>query len=114
MLDISFSELLLCFLVALVVLGPEKLPRVARGSLVLREDSARELVEERDVRSVVVGVARLATQRGRGRRAARPRAAAARAARLEHPRDGRAHLVCAARARGRARGAQVLARARVA
>ncbi len=31
MLDISFSELLLCFLVALVVLGPEKLPRVARG-----------------------------------------------------------------------------------
>lgn len=31
MLDISFSELLMCFLVALVVLGPEKLPRVARG-----------------------------------------------------------------------------------
>ncbi|MCX7060259.1 MAG: Sec-independent protein translocase protein TatB [Nevskia sp.] len=31
MLDISFSELLVCFLVALVVLGPEKLPRVARG-----------------------------------------------------------------------------------
>lgn len=31
MLDFSFSELLMCFLVALVVLGPEKLPRVARG-----------------------------------------------------------------------------------
>jgi len=31
MLDISFSELLVCFLVALVVLGPEKLPRVARS-----------------------------------------------------------------------------------
>lgn len=31
MLDISFSELLLCFLVALVVLGPERLPGLARG-----------------------------------------------------------------------------------
>jgi sec-independent protein translocase protein TatB len=31
MLDISFSELLLCFVVALVVLGPERLPRVARA-----------------------------------------------------------------------------------
>lgn len=30
MFDIGFSELLLCFLVALVVLGPEKLPKLAR------------------------------------------------------------------------------------
>lgn len=30
MFDIGFSELLLCFLVALVVLGPERLPKVAR------------------------------------------------------------------------------------
>lgn len=30
MLDISFSELALCFLVALVVLGPEKMPVIAR------------------------------------------------------------------------------------
>ncbi|MGH8445956.1 MAG: Sec-independent protein translocase protein TatB [Solimonas sp.] len=30
MFDIGFSELLVCFLVALVVLGPEKLPKVAR------------------------------------------------------------------------------------
>jgi sec-independent protein translocase protein TatB len=29
-LDFSFSELLLCFVVALVVLGPERLPAVAR------------------------------------------------------------------------------------
>ncbi len=31
MLDISFSELAVCFLVALVVLGPERLPGVARA-----------------------------------------------------------------------------------
>jgi sec-independent protein translocase protein TatB len=31
MFDISFSELLLCFLVALVVLGPERMPGLARG-----------------------------------------------------------------------------------
>lgn len=30
MFDVGFSELLLCFIVALVVLGPEKLPRLAR------------------------------------------------------------------------------------
>lgn len=30
MFDIGFSELLLCFIVALVVLGPERLPKVAR------------------------------------------------------------------------------------
>ena len=30
MLDISFSELLICFVVALVVLGPEKVPRLVR------------------------------------------------------------------------------------
>ena len=30
MFDISFGELALCFLVALVVLGPERLPKVAR------------------------------------------------------------------------------------
>ena len=30
MFDISFSELALCFVVALVVLGPERLPKVAR------------------------------------------------------------------------------------
>ncbi|MGQ0701075.1 MAG: Sec-independent protein translocase protein TatB [Panacagrimonas sp.] len=30
MFDISFTELALCFLVALVVLGPEKLPKLAR------------------------------------------------------------------------------------
>ena len=30
MFDVGFSELVLCFLVALVVLGPEKLPAVAR------------------------------------------------------------------------------------
>lgn len=31
MLDIGFSELLLCFIVALIVLGPERLPAAARG-----------------------------------------------------------------------------------
>jgi sec-independent protein translocase protein TatB len=31
MFDFSFSELLLCFVVALVVLGPERLPGIARG-----------------------------------------------------------------------------------
>ncbi len=31
MLDFSFSELLICFLVALVVLGPDRLPGVARA-----------------------------------------------------------------------------------
>ncbi|MBI3171399.1 MAG: twin-arginine translocase subunit TatB, partial [Hydrocarboniphaga effusa] len=30
MFEIGFSELLLCFVVALVVLGPQKLPVVAR------------------------------------------------------------------------------------
>ena len=30
MFDVGFSELLLCFIVALVVLGPQKLPAVAR------------------------------------------------------------------------------------
>lgn len=30
MFDVGFSELLLCFVVALVVLGPERLPKVAR------------------------------------------------------------------------------------
>lgn len=30
MFDISFAELALCFIVALVVLGPERLPKVAR------------------------------------------------------------------------------------
>lgn len=30
MFDISFGEMALCFIVALVVLGPEKLPRIAR------------------------------------------------------------------------------------
>jgi sec-independent protein translocase protein TatB len=30
MFDIGFSELALCFIVALVVLGPERLPKVAR------------------------------------------------------------------------------------
>jgi sec-independent protein translocase protein TatB len=30
MFDIGFSELLICFIIALVVLGPEKLPGVAR------------------------------------------------------------------------------------
>lgn len=30
MFDISFGELALCFVVALVVLGPERLPKVAR------------------------------------------------------------------------------------
>ncbi|MGH8441664.1 MAG: Sec-independent protein translocase protein TatB [Nevskiaceae bacterium] len=31
MFEIGFSELLLCFIVALVVLGPRKLPAVARA-----------------------------------------------------------------------------------
>lgn len=31
MFDISFSELAMCFVVALVVLGPEKLPKLARS-----------------------------------------------------------------------------------
>lgn len=31
MLDFSFTEIALCLLIALVVLGPEKLPRAARG-----------------------------------------------------------------------------------
>lgn len=30
MFDVGFTELLLCFVVALVVLGPEKLPQLAR------------------------------------------------------------------------------------
>ena len=30
MFDVGFSELLLCFVVALIVLGPQKLPAVAR------------------------------------------------------------------------------------
>lgn len=30
MLDISFAELLVCMVVALIVLGPEKLPKLAR------------------------------------------------------------------------------------
>ena len=30
MFDVGFAELVLCFLVALVVLGPQKLPAVAR------------------------------------------------------------------------------------
>ncbi|MCI0749806.1 MAG: Sec-independent protein translocase protein TatB [Nevskiales bacterium] len=30
MFDVSFTELVLCFVVALVVLGPQKLPAVAR------------------------------------------------------------------------------------
>lgn len=30
MFDVGFSELLLCFIVALVVLGPEKLPKLTR------------------------------------------------------------------------------------
>jgi sec-independent protein translocase protein TatB len=29
--DVGFSELLLCFIVALVVIGPQKLPAVARA-----------------------------------------------------------------------------------
>ena len=31
MFDVGFSELVVCFLVALVVLGPQKLPAVARA-----------------------------------------------------------------------------------
>ncbi len=31
MFEISFSEILVCFIVALVVLGPERLPGVARA-----------------------------------------------------------------------------------
>lgn len=31
MFDIGFSELVLCFVVALIVLGPERLPAVARS-----------------------------------------------------------------------------------
>ena len=30
MFDVGFAELLLCFVVALVVLGPQKLPELAR------------------------------------------------------------------------------------
>lgn len=30
MFDVGFSELLVCFLIALVVLGPERLPKLAR------------------------------------------------------------------------------------
>ncbi|MEQ1439240.1 Sec-independent protein translocase protein TatB [Fontimonas sp. SYSU GA230001] len=30
MFDVGFTELMLCFVVALVVLGPEKLPQLAR------------------------------------------------------------------------------------
>lgn len=30
MFDVGFSELLVCFIVALVVLGPERLPKLAR------------------------------------------------------------------------------------
>lgn len=31
MFDVGFSELVLCFVVALIVLGPERLPAVARA-----------------------------------------------------------------------------------
>jgi len=31
MFDVSFGELVLCFVVALIVLGPQKLPAVARA-----------------------------------------------------------------------------------
>lgn len=31
MFDIGFGELFLCFLIALIVLGPERLPKVARS-----------------------------------------------------------------------------------
>lgn len=31
MFDIGFSELFLCFVIALIVLGPERLPKVARS-----------------------------------------------------------------------------------
>ena len=31
MFDVGFSELLICFIVALIVLGPEKLPGLARA-----------------------------------------------------------------------------------
>ena len=31
MFDVGFSEVVVCFLVALIVLGPQKLPAVARG-----------------------------------------------------------------------------------
>lgn len=31
MFEIGFSEIVVCFIVALVVLGPERLPRVARA-----------------------------------------------------------------------------------
>ena len=30
MFDVGFSELVVCFIIALVVLGPERLPKVAR------------------------------------------------------------------------------------
>lgn len=31
MFDVGFSELVVCFIIALVVLGPERLPKVARA-----------------------------------------------------------------------------------
>lgn len=49
MFDIGFSELLLIFILALIVLGPERLPRVARqiGSWVGRaRGMARQLQEQ--------------------------------------------------------------------
>lgn len=30
MFDVGFSELIVCFIIALIVLGPERLPKVAR------------------------------------------------------------------------------------
>lgn len=82
MFDIGFSELVLCFIVALVVLGPEKLPAVARtlgrwtgtarsylrnlSTELERESSTAELkkqiVEARQVFEQEVGAAQEATR----------------------------------------------------
>lgn len=71
MFDVGFAELVLCFIVALVVLGPEKLPAVARtvGRWTARARSyVRNLTSELDREA---GAAELKRELGDAARAMR-------------------------------------------